>query len=290
MHFMHLALALLVVLVWGFNFAAMKIGLEQIAPLFLGTLRFFFTSIPWVFFLRFPATSFKKLLLYSGFMFAMQTTLLFIGMKLGASPGLASLLMQMQVFFSIAFGVLILKEKLHLLQFIGALVAFSGIVLIGINAGGSSSLAGILLLIGSAASWGFGNLISKTIGHVNMVSLVSWGSLMAWPPLFIASYFIAGPDLIVQSVKNLTWASFGSVLYISYLATTLAYCIWNWLLHHYRIQTVAPFTLLVPIIAIGSSVVIFDEELPAWKIWAGVLVIAGLCINLLGPRLCRKRG
>jgi O-acetylserine/cysteine efflux transporter len=285
----HLALALLVVLVWGFNFVVIEIGLQEIPPLLLCFARFFLTSIPAIFFVKFPSTSFKMVALYGLIMFALQFALLFMGMYAGVTPGLASLLLQTQVFFTILLAVLFLDEKLNRWQVIGALLSFSGIGLVGMNVGGSVTFSGFLLLIASAASWGTGNLISKKIGKVNMIALVVWGSLIAWPPLLAVSFFLEGSDRIFFSLKNLSWLPIGSILYITYLSTLFGFGVWSWLLHHYRLPVIAPFTLLVPIVAIVSSVLVFGEALQSWKIFAGILVIAGLCINLLGPRLFAKR-
>jgi O-acetylserine/cysteine efflux transporter len=228
-------------------------------------------------------------LLYGLIMFALQFTLLFMGMYAGVASGLASLLLQTAVFFTIVLAVLFLDEHLNRWQVIGAIVSFSGIALVGLNVGGSVTLTGFLLVIASAASWGVGNLISKKIGKVNMIALVVWGSLIAWPPLLAVSFIIEGSDRIFSSLQHLSWLSVGSVLYITYLSTLFGFGVWSWLIHCYSLPTIAPFSLLVPIVAMASSVLVLNEALQSWKIFAGVLVIAGLCINLLGPRLFAKR-
>src|SRR5579863_9692063 len=129
----HLALALLVVFVWGGAFLVIKAGLQDIPPFLFCFMRFFLTSIPAVFFIKFPAAPRKMVILYGLFMFALQFSLLFMGMYLGVTPGLASLLIQTHVFFSSVLAVVFLGEKISSWQIVGALVAFSGIALVGIN-------------------------------------------------------------------------------------------------------------------------------------------------------------
>jgi O-acetylserine/cysteine efflux transporter len=278
-------LALLVVLVWGFNFVVIKVGLEDISPFLIGFARFFLTSIPAVFFIKRPAAPFKMVVWYGLVMFALQFSLLFIGMYAGVTPGLASLLLQLHVFFTVFLAMLFFGETLHLWQIVGALVSFSGIGLVAMNLGGSLTITGFLLVLGAAASWGAGNVISKKIGKVNMVSLVIWGSLIAWPPLLVISLMVEGTDKVLHTFQHLTWVSGGAVLYITYLSTIFGFGIWSWLLHHHPLGTIAPFTLLVPILAMLSSYLVLGEPLQSWKIFAALLVIAGLCINLLGPRI-----
>lgn len=281
----HLALAFLLVLVWGFNFVVIKIGLEEISPLLLGFARFFLTSIPAVFLVKRPNVPFRTIVIYGLVMFALQFALLFMGMYAGITPGLASLLLQVHVFFSVLLGALLLKEQLHSWQIAGCLVSFSGIGLVAMNLSGGITLTGFLLVIASAASWGTGNVISKKIGKVNMVSLVIWGSLVAWPPLLAISLLVEGTDKVISTLQHLTWLSGGAVLYITYLSTLFGFGLWSWLIHHHPLKTVTPFTLLVPIIAILCSVALLNEPLQSWKVIAALLVILGLCINLLGPRL-----
>jgi O-acetylserine/cysteine efflux transporter len=289
MRLSHYVLILLVVMTWAFNFVVIKTGLQEISPLLLGFSRFFLTSIPAVFFIKRPAAPFRMIILYGLFIFALQFGLLFMAMHAGVTPGLASLVLQLQVFFTILLGILFFDEKSSVWQVVGALVAFLGVGLVAMNLGGNVTFTGILLVVGAAASWGTGNVISKKIGKVDMVSLVVWGSLVAWPVLLALALIVDGPDKALNTLLHLEWISVGSVLYITYLSTLFGFGVWSWLLHQHPIGSVAPFTLLVPVFAILSSVLVLNEPLQTWKIVATLLVIAGLCINLLGPRLFPQR-
>lgn len=285
----HIILACLLVIIWGFNFVVIKVGLAEISPLLLGFARFFLTSIPAIFFIKKPAAPLRMVAWYGLMMFALQFALLFMGMYAGITPGLAALLLQLQVFFTLLLAKVFFGEKLYPWQIIGALIAFTGIAIVALNLGGNTTLAGFLLLIGAAAAWAIGNVISKTIGTVNMISLVIWGSFIAWPPLLIISCIVEGIDSMFYTLRYLTWISGSAVLYITYLSTLFGFGVWSLLLHHYPLGTVAPFTLLVPIVGMLSSVIVFDEPLQSWKIVAALLVIAGLCVNLLGPKIFKKR-
>lgn len=284
-----LGLILLLVLVWGFNFVVIQIGLDGMPPLFLAFSRFFLTSLPAIFFLKKPKAPFRRVALYGLVIFALQFALFFIGMHLGVPPGLASILMQVHVFFSLSFAVLFFHEKINSWQILGALISFSGIAYAGVHVKGSLSLSGFFLVIAAAAFWGTGSAISKTLGKVNMISLVVWGSMVAWPPLLLLSLIMEGSDQIIHSLEHLSWASISAVLYLTYLSTLFGYGLWSWLIHHLPLSTVAPFTLLVPIVAVLSSALVLGEPLQAWKIGAALLVIGGLCINFLGPRFFRKK-
>lgn len=284
MRLSHIALALLTILIWGFNFVLIKIGLLGIPPVFLVCCRFFLTCFPAIFFVKRPAAPFIKVAAYGLVMFALQFALLFSGMHLGVTPGLAALVLQVQVFFIIFLGVVLLREKLRMSQIIGALIAFCGIGYIGMNLGGEMTLTGFLLIIGAAAACAPGNVISKKIGPVNLLSLVVWSSLVAWPPLLVVSFFLEGPAAILKSIYSLKWQSIGAVLYITYLSTLFGFSMWNRLIHRYTLGTIAPFSLLSPVVGMLGSVLVFHEPLQSWKILSGSLIVVGLCINLVGAR------
>lgn len=285
----HLFLILLLVVVWGCNFVMIKIGLDGMPPIFLACARFFCTSIPAVFFLKLPEAPFSRVALYGFVIFALQSALFFIGMDLGIPAGLVSILMQVHVLFSLLFATFLFREKIYGLQIVGAFISFLGITYAGMHIGNSSSLLGFFAVIAGGLCWGIGNALSKTIGNVNMLSLVAWGSMAAWPPLLLLSLFLEGPEQILYSLQHLSYKSVGAILYLSYCSTLFGYGLWSWLIFRQPLSTVAPFSLLTPVIAMASAVIILQEPLQTWKIITAILVPGGLSINFLAPRLLKKR-
>ncbi|HAT7072668.1 TPA: EamA family transporter [Legionella pneumophila] len=285
MPFAHLLLALLVVFVWGINFIFVKLSLEEFSPLLLCAVRFLLASVPAVFFIKPPAVPFKIIAGYGLIMFALQFGFLFIGLRVGMTPGVASLLMQVQVFFSMFFAIIFLGEQPQVGQIIGALIAFIGIGVVALHFDHNVSLMGFLCILAAAASWGIGNLITKKIHSVNLIAVIVWSSFVACLPMFILSLVFEGPESIVNAYEHMTWKGILSVLYIVYISTWVGYGVWNWLISRYPVGMVVPFTLLVPVVGILSSVFILGEPFYLWKLVAGLLVISGLCINLLTTRL-----
>lgn len=282
----HLSLALIVVLVWGLNFIFVSIGLTEISPLLLCALRFLLASFPALFFIKLPKNSFKIIALYGLVMFALQFALLFMGMSVGMPAGTASILIQVQVFFSMFFAVLILGEQPNIGQIFGALVSFAGILLVAMHVDRDISLGGFFFILAAAATWGVGNLITKQMNaHINMMALIVWGSFIACIPMFFISLMVEGVDNMTATLAHLSVKGLGSLFYIVFASTWVGYGLWNWLMARYPVGMVAPFTLLVPVVAMLSSVLILGEPFYLWKLVAGLLVISGLCINILGSRL-----
>ncbi|MBA3661114.1 MAG: EamA family transporter [Gammaproteobacteria bacterium] len=276
----HVLLVLLVVIIWGVNFLFVKLSLDEISPLLLCATRFFLASVPAIFFIKLPAGQFRIVALYGLVMFAMQFLFLFIGMRAGMTPGMASLIMQVQVFFSMFFAALLLNEMPRIWQVIGACISFLGIGVVAMHFDSHVSLTGFIFILAAAASWGIGNLITKRADNMNMFVLVIWGSFVACFPTLFLSFIIEGPKNILTTYQHVTWLGLTSLFYIVFASTWIGYGIWNWLLSRHRVGLIVPFTLLVPIVGVLTSVLILDEPLQTWKLTAGFLVIAGLVINL----------
>ncbi len=154
MSFSHLLLAFSVVFIWALNFVAVAVIVEEIPPIFLNALRFFLISCPAVFFVKRPEAPFLLVLAYGLVLFALSMSLLFIGIHLGVTAGLASVLFQVQVYFSLAFGILFFKEKLHLWQVLGGVLSFSGIAWIAMNTGGRLTAWGLAAVLLGSVAWG----------------------------------------------------------------------------------------------------------------------------------------
>lgn len=284
----HVFLLIIVVAIWGINFVFVKIGLQEIPPLLLCALRFFLVSVPALFFLPRPKVPFRWILLYGLVMFVLQFGLMFSGIQVGVSAGLGSILLQTQVFFSLPFAYWILKEKIDRWKILGALFSFLGVAIVGSRFWSSSSLLGFILVLLAAATWGLGSVIVKKMGKVNSGSLLVWGSTVAWPVLLFLSILFEGGSSVLLQLSQLSYSSYGAVLYIALGSTVLGFGIWNWLVQVYPIATIAPFTLLVPVFGMIGSFFFLGEPIESWKIYAGLLVIGGLCIHLFGSRLFAK--
>lgn len=284
-----IVLALLVVSIWGFNFVVIKIGLQHLPPILFTALRFIFAAFPMVLFIKRPNVPLRLLTGYAMFQFALQFTLLFSGIKLGFPPGLASLVIQLQVFFTIGLAVLMLGERPRAIQVIGALIAFCGMGLVATHLDAKPTVIGFLLVVAAGACWASANIVTKKIGRVNPLALVVWGSLLASFPLFVASYLIEGGAAWSQALSESNWVSVGAVLFQSYPNTILGFGIWAMLVRRYPAVIVAPFPLLVPVAGMASAALVLSEPLQWWKITAGVVVLAGLALNQFGALVWRAR-
>jgi O-acetylserine/cysteine efflux transporter len=282
--FRDLVLALAVVFVWGVNFAIIRIGLNALPPLLFASLRFTFVLLPWVFFLPRPKVAWANLVLYGVAIGFGQFGLLFIAMNGMISPGLASLVIQMQVFFTIALSMARTGEQLKPYQLAAFALALAGMGVIMAHNGHGATLAGLALTLMAALSWAMANQASKEAGAVNALAYVVWASIFSLPPLYLLSLWREGWPAIAAGISHATLATWGVVLWQSIGNTMFGYGVWAWLLSRYPAATVSPLSLLVPVFGFAASALLLGEPLESWKIGAGLLVMAGLAVNTFWGR------
>ena len=285
MNLIDFILALSVTVIWGFNFAVIKLGMTAIDPYLLAAIRFTLCALPAVFFIPRPKVKIQYLAGYGIMLGVFLWGLSYAGIYLGLSAGLASLVLQCTVFFTIIFGVFFFNEKISRYQVIGTITAFCGLGSVFLITDGSTTLIGILLVILGALSWSIANIILKKSATTEMFAFIIWSSLFSPIPLLLISTYMTGSDKIITSLVNIDKKAIFSILFTVYPVTLLGYSIWNHLLKKYPLSTVAPLSLFVPVFGMVGSMIIFDEKLTKFKLIAMSLIIMGLLINIFGRKV-----
>src|SRR5881227_3144431 len=145
----HVLLAVAIMIVWGVNFVVIHVGLADFPPLLFVALRFALVAFPAVLFVPRPDVPLRFVVGVGLFLSAGQFGLLFVAMDQGLPAGLASLVLQVQVLFTIALAVALLGERPRRMQVAGALVALAGIAVIALGRGGNVPLGALVLSIGA---------------------------------------------------------------------------------------------------------------------------------------------
>ena len=294
MRLAHIGLALLVVAVWGSNFVVIKHGLADFPPFFFATLRFFFCALPFAFFIPRPRVAWKWLALYGVFLGAGQFGLLFYAMRADISPGLTSLVVQVQVFFTIALSMILFGERVSRSALGGLLLAAAGLAVIGWHIDASTTVKGIATVVCAAFFWGCANVSVKKAAveskaRFSMLAFIVWSSFFAVPPLLLLTVAFDGVDVAWRSLVDAGWGAWMAVAWQSIGNTLFAFAAWSWLLTRYDAAVVTPYALLVPVFGMGSSAILLDEPLPPWKLTAAAMVLTGIALSTLVPALIGRR-
>ena len=291
-----LGLVLLVILVWGVNFAVIKVGVMGIPPLLLGALRFMLAAFPALLFLKPPKVPLRLYLAYGLTISVGQFSFLFSAIHLGMPSGLASLVLQSQSFFTLLLAAWWLQERWQANQMAGLLLAAVGLVLIG-SASSTVQVAmqsvpmpllGFLLTIAAAIMWACGNIVTRAVGRygpMNQLAFVVWASVVPPLPFLALSVWLEGPDAMLQALQHIDLAAVAAIAYLAWAATLLGYGLWTHLMSRYPTNRVAPFTLLVPIVGLTTGWLVFGEALQPIHFAGGALLMAGLLVNVFGAPL-----
>ncbi|MEO6012306.1 MAG: EamA family transporter [Devosia sp.] len=282
-------LAIAVATIWGLSFIAIRWGVDEVSPLLLTALRYTFAALPAVFFIRRPSVDWRILVGYGLAIGVGQFGLLFIAIKLGMPVGLSSLVIQLQVFFTILLAFAVMGERPNVWQIAAAVLAFGGIGIIAIERLEGAAVLPLALTILAGVSWAAGNTLGKKAGRIDMLGLIVWSALVPPLPLLAASSVLEGPGAIPDAIANISWRGVGAIAFMSYAATIFGFSAWASLLSRYSAATVTPFALLIPIVGIVSGGLLLGEHITGFEIAGGALVFVGLLINVFGPRLFGRK-
>jgi O-acetylserine/cysteine efflux transporter len=275
----HTALAVLVAALWGVNFVIIDIALRSFPPLLLTALRFTLVALPAIAVFRRPPVALRWLVGVGLFLSAAHFGLLFVAMDRGMPAGLASLVMQLQVVFTIGLGVALLDERLRPLDLVGGAIALTGLGVIAAGRSSAVPLAAMALCVSAAASWAVGNLCTKRAQAPDPFALLVWSSLVPPVPLLCASLAVEGPTAISEALTTLDVAGIVALLYIVVVSTLVGFGLWAWLLRRHAISSVAPYTLLVPVVGIAAAWAALGERPAAGESAGAALVLAGAAVT-----------
>jgi O-acetylserine/cysteine efflux transporter len=287
----HFLLALAVVAVWGSNFVVIKLALAHMPPLLFATLRFMVVVLPMVLLLPRPAVPWRNLAAYGLLIGVGQFGLLFVAMNGHISPGLASLVIQVQVFFTIGLALADGRRDPAARAVAGT---GAGRQRLGRDrdphrrqhhSAGPGGWCCWPRCRGRAAIWSAGLPGGSTwwptwCGRA-CLPCHRWRRWPCgrragtrWWPVWLQAD--AGAWAAVA------WQAWGNSIF--------GYAAWGWLLSRYSAATITPMALLVPLFGMGSAAWWLGESLPAWKLAAAALVMGGLALNLLWPWWRKRLG
>ncbi|MCH7345690.1 EamA family transporter [Pelomonas sp. CA6] len=281
----HFLLALSVVAIWGSNFVVIRWGLDVFPPLLFAALRFLLAAVPAIFLLPRPGVSWRNLAAYGMLVGVGQFGLLYLAMRSQISPGLASLVIQTQVFFTVLLAMRSSGERVQGFQWLALALAASGVGVIATHTDGTTTVLGLAMVLLAAFSWACGNIVGKRATGQNMLAYVAWSSAFAVAPLFALSLVFEGPAQMLGAVRHADAPAWAALLWQTVGNTLYGYGVWSWLLARHPAATIVPMALLVPVFGMSASALLLAEPLPGWKLIAAALVISGLAQNLLWPRV-----
>ncbi len=283
-------LAVTVAVTWGLAFIATEYALYSFTPAQLVGFRFVIAALP-VFFIKKPDIPWRLLIALGLFLFTGQFMFLFFSYKAGMPPGLASVATHTQALFTIIIAALVLREIPTPKQISAVAIAFIGLGMVFASVGGELTYLGLCLTLSGAVSWAIGNNILKRLGHVDMLALMIWLSIVPPIPAFAVSFMFGDSFDFIAVFRNAETISLLSLGFIALMSTTVAFAIWGRLLNTYPAVMVTPFALFAPCTGVLAAFLIFDEGFGPLRGAGMILIMIGVAGTvLLGPKRDKQAG
>ena len=268
------AAALLVAVLWGLNIIAGKIGVGVVPPLLFSAIRFVLVAALIIPFFPVERRHWWDLFVLSACFGTGHFGLMFVGLA-GVDAATVAIVVQLGVPFSILVSWIVFKERFGWRRSLGLCLAFLGVVLLAGEPRHASSLAFILLVIGSVF-WAVSNVLVKRMQEVNPFAMTGWLSMFAAPQLFVLSLIFETGQ--TEAVVTGGWPLIATLAYTAIGASIIAHGTWYRLLHRYPVNTVVPYSMLIPIIGVSAGLLILDEPLTWQKAGGGALTLTGVGI------------
>ena len=284
-------LAVVVAVVWGLNFPAIALALEQFPPFFLVALRFAVIAVPVLLLVPRPDVAWRWLLGYGLGFGVLQFLFLYLAMDSGMPPGLASLVLQSSAPFTVLLAGVLLRERLTVRQLAGtglAMAGLGGIALHRAGLDGGAALVPVLLTLCAGLGWAVGNLCNRQARTSEPFRLMLWMTVVPPVPMLLVSLALEGPAEVAASFSGLGerqgLLAVGGLLFTVVVATLLGSGLWTALMARHPSSTVAPFSMLVPVVGIGSSWLLLGDPTSGPELVLGAVVVAGVLLGSSGQR------
>ncbi len=276
---------LILTILWGFNYTAIKFSNTGLSPVFTSFLRSVIASFCGVIYcVIIKQTLFHRgILLFHGVMvgilFGLEFVCIYFGL-LYTNAARMSILLNLSPFIVAAGAHAFLNERLNVVKTIGLILAFLGIYFVFRGKPSTYSklmLFGDILAILGAILWGATTLyIKKFLAEkVHPINTFLYQLVFSIPILLICA-------LILEDtwIKHIDGYILSSLFYQSVIVAFASYFVWFKLIYAYPVAKLSAFTFLTPVFGVLFGVLIFKEQITLLLITGLILVCVGIyCAN-----------
>lgn len=271
-------LVLLVAVIWGVNFLAIDVGIRDVPPLLFVAIRFLAVVFPAILVVARPATSWRILAGIGLFMSAGQFGFVYAAIAAGLPSGIAALVLQAQVVFTILIAAAVLREVPTRVQAAGVAVAVAGLLVVGLGRGGTTPALAVVLCLLGAVTWGIGNVIARAAKVPGGLGVTVWSALFVPPVLLAASFLVEGPGEMAEGLRAFGWEAGLATLFTAGISSLLGYGIFTSLLARNPAHLVVPWVLVVPPVAMVATWIAWGDVPTGWEVAGGAMLLGGVLV------------
>ncbi|WP_416897889.1 MAG: DMT family transporter [Minwuia sp.] len=276
-----LGIFVMLVLVWGLLWPAMRVATEEIPIL---TFRAVGSTLAFVAMalitlaaghsLKVPKGSWLPLIIAGIFNVGAWLYLSAVGVTL-IGAGRAALIAYTMPVWAFLLSIPMLGERATRWRLLGLGLAMAGLaILIGEDIRAvDRSPVGVLVMIGAAWCFAFGTVWQKRTDYkMAHLPAMTWQLFFGALPIVV----IATPEMTEVDFFAFSWQAVATTLYAGLIAQVFGVAAYLWLVKRLPVKTSSLSVLLVPLVGLGSSAILLGERLGWTELIATCLIFAAI--------------
>lgn len=269
----------LICLIWGFNFIAVKIGLRDFPPILFAFLRFALLSIALVPVLRLHRSQMGPLVIAAVLCGALNFGLLFYGMALTENVAAVAIATQLAIPFATLLSIAMLGEVVRWRRWLGIGLSFAGVMILGFDPDVVHQGAALLLVVASAFASALGTIWIKRVHGLRPIELQAWFSMVSWPVLLLLTLSLENGQL--QAIRLAGPVAWLTLLYVAFVSSLVAHTGYYHLIQRYPVNSVTPLTVLSPFFSVIFSITLLGTPVTPRLLIGGAVTLGGVLIIAL---------
>jgi drug/metabolite transporter (DMT)-like permease len=287
---------LVLCLIWGSTWIAIRVGLESLTPLFSAGLRFSLASIMIFVLMKIKSiplqtdkVSIRLYLLMGFFSFVIPFGLVYWAEQFVPS-GMAAVLFAVYPFLVVIFSFIRLpSESIGFYKIFGTILGFVGIVIIfsdSFEGDLTNYLIGMfaVVLSGIMQAW-IAVSIKKFGNHLHSLSMNFIPMVIAGISMIVIAFFTEDLSTIRMDENAVL-----SVLYLAFFGSVITFTTFYWLIKRINLVILSLIAFITPIVALILGFFFYSEVLSTRHFIGTAMVLTGVFWANLGNLLKLRKG
>jgi drug/metabolite transporter (DMT)-like permease len=275
-----------VYVVWGSTYLAIRVVIETMPPMLSAGVRFLVAAgIVGMILIGRSGLKVLRVELHQAAAAALVGILLLVGGNGGVvlgertvASGIAALLVAMVPLWVVVLRALT-GDRPRSRTVLGVLVGFAGLTILVVPSGdaGTTTVGGILLIIGASLSWSIGSLLAGRAAMPANPFATTFYEMLAGGSVLVLIGLAASEakDVDLGTISGRSWLA---LAYLVVMGSVVAFSAYVWLLHNAPISLVATYAYVNPVIAVLLGALILNEPITAAVVAGGAVIVLGVVL------------
>lgn len=275
----HLALLVVMNLIWGANLISSKIGVGQFPPILFTAMRFGSLALFLLPLLKIYPGQMKNLFWAALLTGPAAFSLLFVGLSKAEDAATVAIANQMGVPFSTLLSIWLLGETIRWRRRLGISLAFGGMVIISFDPRVLQYWEGLALVVLSCFFSSLGLIFVKRLHGIKALELQAWIAVVGGAGLLLLSLSLETGQWTAMQTAD--WTGWAALAFTTLMSSLVAHTAWYYLVSKYPVTSLSPITLLSPLFGVFFGVTLLDDQLTTRMLLGGAVTLVGVFIVVM---------